>query len=388
MHRRRCAVWIIGILFGLATPLADKRALAQDALPDEDAPRAAGYLLQYFADSDDVHVLSQYGTYDWALAGARDVRVQWNHEIVRVPGITAPLGSAEAVDAITTASRPIAKDKDAYADYAKVRNELTAGLNGRHYQVGYYVSNERDYFAQQLKAQLDREFFARSLNLSLGSSYGWDDIRPLADADTPGSTATKTTWHWHGVLTQVMTPSAVIRLGAEFNRVHGLQHSPYRNVYAGGTRAPERHPRDRDRRDLFVRLNKYFDSRASVKLLCRLYSDDWGVRSTTAGVRLAQYVGSRAVVEYRYRYYSQDKADFFLAEYPEVDGIGGFRSGDYRLGSFDAHLFGGRIDLGLGSLLGGPRALEPLAMNLGYERYFNSNDFSANVFETGLTLPF
>ncbi|MFN8548050.1 MAG: hypothetical protein U0527_08830 [Candidatus Eisenbacteria bacterium] len=75
-------------------------------------------------------------------------------------GITAPLGSAEAVDAIPGEPPDREKDKDAYADYAKVRNELTAGLNGRHYQVGYYVSSERDYFAQQLKAQFDREFFA------------------------------------------------------------------------------------------------------------------------------------------------------------------------------------------------------------------------------------
>ena len=378
----RAAV-LSGFLLGAA-----HHALAQESLPDEDAPRAAGYLLHYFADSDDIHVLSQYGTYDWALKGSADVSVQWNHEVVRVPGVAAPAGSAEAVDAITTASRPIATEKDAYSDYAKVRNELTAGLNGRHYRVGYYVSSERDYFAQQVRAQIDREFFDRTLDLSIGSSYGWDDIQPLRDADTPGANGTRSTWHWSAVVTRVMAPTSVLRAGAEINRVDGLQHSPYRNVYAGGGRVPERHPRERQRRDLFVRFNQYFHNRSSVKLLYRWYGDDWGVRSHTAGLRLAQYVSSRAVVEYRYRYYTQGKADFYLDEYPDPDGIGGYRTGDYRLGAFDAHLFGGRIDLGLGGVISGPRFLEPLAMNLGYERYFNSNNFSANVFETGLSLPF
>lgn len=374
---------IFALLLGSVPP-----AGAQEPAGDEDAPRAAGYLLHFFADSDDIQVLSQYGTYDWAIGRGTSLSVQVNHEAVQVPGIDAPVGSPEALDAITTASRPIARQKDAYADYIKIRNELTTAVSGPHYRIGYYVSAESDYFAQQLRTQVDRDFRGRSLNLSAGTSFGWDAIEPLRDEDNATGAADRRTWHGNAVLTQVLDPRTTLRIGGEFTRVRGLQHSPYRNVYAGGTRVAERHPELRDRRDLFLRLNRYFSNRSSLKLLYRLYADDWGVASHTAGLRLAQYVGTHAVVEYRYRYYTQDPSRFFRAEYTTTTGVDGFLSGDYRLGAFDAHLFGGRIDLGLGSLLGGPELLRPLAMSLGYERYFNSNNFSANLFESGLSLAF
>jgi len=363
-------------------------ASAQDLVGEEDAPRAAGYLLHFFADSDDIQVLSQYGTYDWAVRPGTSLSVQVNHEAVQVPGVDAPVGSPEALDAITTASRPIARQKDAYVDYTKIRNELTTAISGPHYRIGYYVSTESDYFAQQIRTQVDRDFRGQSLNCSAGTSFGWDAIAPLRDEDTAAADADRWTWHGNLVLTQVLDPRTTLRLGGELTRVRGLQHSPYRNVYAGGTRVPERHPDLRDRRDLFLRLNRYFSNRSSLKLLYRLYTDDWGVASHTAGLRLAQYVGTRTVVEYRYRYYTQESSRFFRAEYTTTGGVDGFLSGDYRLGAFDAHLFGGRIDLGLGSLIGGPELLRPLAMSLAYERYFNSNNFSANLFESGLSLAF
>lgn len=373
----------------LACAVAPAITLAQESgLALQEDEREGAYLFRFFADSDDVHVVSHYGAWDGQVTPAARLAVQWNHERVTVPGVQAPVGSEEAVDAITTASRPISQTNGAYTDYLKIRNEATAKLDYRRLRVGYYLSRETDYLAQQLETRFDHDLFERSLNLSFGTSYGWDDIAPLTDDDTPGQGGARRTWHGNITATQIVTSTTIVRVGAEANRVSGLQHSPYRNVYAAGTHAPERHPDERLRRNLFVRVSQWFSNESSVWVDYKLYGDDWGVHSQTAAVRLAQRITPAATFECRYRFYSQGSADFFLAEYPTLDGVDGYRTGDYRLGEFDAHLFGTRLDLALGELIGGPEWTHPLRLGLGYERYFNTNDFSANVLETGVSLPF
>lgn len=346
------------------------------------------YLFRYFADSDHVHVWSHFGQYGLELEGGPMLDVQWNHERLVVPAIDAPIGSEEAVDAITTASRPIANGDEAYDDYVKTRDEVQGSLGYRNLSLGYYVSSESDYFAQQLKASIDRDFLGQNLNLSAGSSYGWDVIEPLADADATGDTEDKTTWHGNVVATGIVTPTTVLRAGVEVTVVDGLQHSPYRAVYAGGGTALEAHPDHRERRDLFVKLSQYFLNRSSVRLDYRYYTDDWGITSQTMGVRLHQIITDDVRIRYRYRHYDQNDADFYRDEYETSDGVEGFLTGDYRLAAMTSHLFGTRLDLNLGVLSGRPGVLDLFDVSLTYERYFNSNNFSANVFETGLGVRF
>jgi hypothetical protein len=250
------------------------------------------------------------------------------------------------------------------------------------------VSKEKDYFAQQLRADVNKDFFARSLNLSTGTSYGWDKIEPVADADTQTPADYKTNLHWNLIASQVLSPTSVLQAGAELNLVHGLQHNPYRNVYAAGSNVPERHPDSRRRHDVFVKFNQYLTNRSSVLLSYVYYTDDWGVGASTVGAKLNQYVTPNFVMRYRYRFYTQGAADFYRDEYELSDGIDGFRTGDYRLSEFSAHLFGTRMEWELGGLGGRLDFLRGIRLSLNYERYFNSNNFSANIFESGLSLAF
>lgn len=348
----------------------------------------AGYLFRYFADSDDVHVLSHYGIYDIALRNGANLNVHWNNESVIVPAVNAPVGSSDAVDAITTASRPIRDAGDAYDDFTKVRNEVQGDISYRRVRLGYYVSSEFDYFAQQLRGGYDHDFFDRNLNISVGSSYGWDRIDPVADEDTATPPDTKTTLHGNLVATLVVTPTTLLRVGAETNVVRGLQHSPYRNVYAGGGNVPEVHPDERHRSDVFAKVSQYFRNRSSVRASFRHYHDDWGVTSQTYGVRLHQYVGDEIVARYRYRYYTQTGADFYRPEYDDPEGVDGYLTGDYRLAPMTSHLFGTRLEIPLGVFTERRNVLDHVGLSISYERYFNSNNFSANVFETGLNVSF
>lgn len=375
--RFRAAVLPAVLLGGLASP----------SLAVEVTDRDASYEFRYFTDSDRVHVGSHFVRAGLGFTGGSELRLRMNHERVVIPAVGYRAGTPEAVDAITTASRPISGG-GAFRDFRKVRNEVEADLTTPRAAAGYYLSTESDYLAQMVKAEVNRDFFRRNLNLAAGSSYGWDAIEPLEDDDTAGGNASRTTWHGHLVATQTLTPTMELRVGAELNLVRGLQHNPYRNVYAGGAPRPERHPDRRERRDLFVKLSRYFRSRSSLKVDYRYYTDDWGVRSHTVGGTLDQYVTGNAVVQYRYRFYTQGAADFFRPEYADADGIDGCRSGDYRLDDFDSHLFGARLRLNLGAFRDAQKVLRRLDLTLQYERYFNTNNFSANIFESGLAYRF
>jgi len=372
---------VLVLVTGLLT-LTSRPAVAAGLEFDE---QTAGPMFRYFADSDHVGVKSYMADYNMTLPSQVGMSMHWNTEQVTIPAVHAPVGSQEAVDAITTASRPISGN--AYEDFVKVRNEFQGGVTRGPAELDYYVSDESDYLAQQIAGRYDLDL-NEQLNLSFGSSYGWDDIEPLADDDTQTGPSTKTTLHMNAVATQVVSSTTMVRYGVEYNVVEGLQHNPYRNVYAGGTNVPERHPEHRERRDAFVKLNRFFDNRSSVRLSYRLYNDDWGIVSHELSSKLSQYITQGMFVRYQYRYYTQTPARFYRDEYLTTNGVDGYLSGDYRVGPLSAHLFGLSLNFDLGTMASSMPVFGRTALVIGYERYFNSNNYSADFLETGLDFRF
>lgn len=358
---------------------------AAEAAPMALNDPTADYLLQFFTDSDHISVRSSIGSYAMALRENTALSMHWNNERVVVPGVSAPAGSQEAIDAITTASRPISGN--AFQDFVKVRNEFQGEIKQGSAAVDYYLSSESDYLGQQVGVNYERDLHDDQLNVSVGSSYGWDAIKPLDDDDTSAAEDSKTTLHVNTVATQVLTPTTMVRVGVEYNLVNGLQHNPYRQVYAGGLNAAERHPETRQRRDAFVRLNQYLSNRSSLKLNYRLYNDDWGINSHELGAALSQYVHSGVFARYHYRYYTQTPADFYRDEYSTSAGVDGFLTGDYRMGPLASHLFGVGLNLGLEGIVEST-LLQRMGMWINFERYFNSNNYSSNTFATGLAYRF
>ncbi len=373
------------MVLGLGAVFAPAPSTAMNLGVDE---QSAQYLFQIFADADDIHVYSNYGNYDLLFENEARIALRFNHETVIVPAVDAPVGSAESVDAITTASRPIRDIGDAYNDFRKKRDEVQGDFIYRGASAGYYMSVETDYFAQQVRGSYNRDFLDQNFNLAVAASYGWDDIKPLLDQDTVAANDFRNTTHVSAVATQVITPVTLLRLGAEVSSVSGLQHNPYRNVYVDGANVAELHPNERSRRDVFVKVSQYLTNQSSLKLDYKYYTDDWGIDSHTVGARLNQYVTSNLTVRYRYRYYDQSSADFFRDEYIQPGGVNGFQSGDYRMGEFTAHLFGTKIEWSLAGIFSDSDLWSQLKIRFNYERYFNSNNFSANIFESGFALAF
>ncbi len=310
MQLKKAGATLLGLLAA-----AGKAQAGTSVLQDQQADT----WLQMFNGSDKVSVRSLINSLSLSLPKDNVLSLQWNNEQVDIPAVSAPAGSAEAVDAITTASRPISGN--AYQDFTKTRNEVTTELKHQHTAASYYLSSETDYLGQQVGVKHDKDLTGRLLNLELGASYGWDSIKPLADDDSNAGPASKTTMHVAVVGTRIVSPKLMVRMGLEYNLVSGLQHNPYRNVYAGGTTVPERHPDHRQRRDLFVDANQYLANRSSVKVAYRLYDDDWGILSHEIGTELNQYVTHGIFATWRYRYYTQSPADFYRENYATTSGV-------------------------------------------------------------------
>ena len=376
-HWLPAAALALGV-WGAAAP-----ACAEEPLGDDPA---SGSMFRIFSDSDHVTVRSLMGDYGFVTARELGWSVHYNNEKVTIPAVSAPPGSQEAVDAITTASRPISGN--AFQDFVKVRNEFTGALTHGGAALDYYVSTEADYLGQQLGARYARDYENQLLNLAVGTSYGWDAIDPVADDDTNAPPSTKSTLHWNAVATRIVSPTTLLRAGVEYNVVEGLQHNPYRNVYAGGSIVPERHPDHRQRRDAFLKVNQYLQDRTSLKLSYRFYNDDWGIDSHELGSKLSQYITQGIYARYEYRYYTQTRADFYRDEYATPAGIDGYRSGDYRLGLLSSHLFGFSLNVDMAPLAADSPVLHRMGAWFSYERYFNSNNYSANILETGLDFRF
>lgn len=347
-----------------------------------------GFRYGLFTDSDDVHVQSWIGNWETDFDRQVKASLSWEHETVVVPAVSSPPGSQEAADAISGASRPISSSQGAFTEFRKNRQQIDAAVARPEGGLNYYRSDEEDYLAQRVGANASRSFLQGNLDLYVSGSWGWDDIHPFEDDDAGAPNERKTTAHWAVVTTRTATPTTVVQLGVENSRVRGLQHNPYRTVWVDGTYVPESHPRDRARWDGYVKVNQYLPGRSSLNLSYMRYGDDWGIRSHTIGAKLHQYVGEDVVVRYRYRYYTQGQADFYRESYDAPLLPDGYVSDDYRVGAFDAHLFGTRLAWSLDRGPFGIPALEGVRASVKIERYFNSNNFSANIFESECTLSF
>ncbi len=369
----------LGFLFVLMANPAPVRAEVEDS--------SASYALNMFSDVDGVNVFTHYVDYGFTTNSEFAASFQWVHDKVIVPAIESPPGSADAIDAITSASRPILTPEDAFEDFIKIRNSVQGAVDYRGASASYYLSTENDYFAQMVATGYNRDFLNENFNLAGGASYSWDEITPI-EADGSRSAAFRNTMHWNLVATQIMTPTSVLRVGVELNTVSGQQHDPYRRVHIDGGTAPELHPDSRSRRNAFLKASQYLGKESSLKADFRYYSDDWQVSSQTYGLKLSQRVSRELTVRYRYRYYTQLPAWFYRDDYGTATDIDGFQSADYRLGDYGAHLFGGHITWHPEALLGGVGFLKHTELDLTFERYFNSNNFTANIIETSVRVSF
>lgn len=282
------------------------------------------------------------------------------------------------LDAVTGASRP---HRQIASDFKKNRGQLIGGLEqglGDNTRVAgnYYFSHEVDYESQSVIGSFTQDLLQKNVTVALKGQYTWDQVGEI----TPTGQLInrfKETHQGSLTVTQLLSPSAILRVGFDGMRNAGFLSDPYRsirlNVNGVDTIVPENHPTLRFRGAGWAEISQYLRGLdASIIFNYRYYQDDWGVKSHTGQFKLNKYVTPNWVLTPEYRYYTQSAATF--GDYGSAAGLGGYHTGDYKLRAFTSHNIGAGLTCYLRAFSRGRRNLEFLtntSLSAAYFHYFN-----------------
>lgn len=203
--------------------------------------------------------------------------------------------------------------------YAEERTEYSLGMdylrNKTLMSISVTSSSENDFDAKTMHLGITQDFFGDLTTLSMGYSYGQDDVRRTGDAGF----AEQATRHNFSVgLTQVVSKNLIVGLNLENISDQGYLNNPYRavrfldaNAALGYRFETERYPRSRTSNALAMNANYYLPWRASVFFEGRYFTDTWGIRANTARLGYVHTFGDHWLLEVRSRFYRQDQADFY-----------------------------------------------------------------------------
>jgi hypothetical protein len=235
------------------------------------------------------------------------------------------------------------------------------------FSAGVGFSTEYDYMHIGANLGLARDFNKRNTTVFAGAAWSQDEIDPVGGAPIPlsqmldvGDQSNKLGTDSKDVLdllvgvTQVLGRNTVLRVNYSLSDSSGYLNDPYKIVsvvdpLTGDTvlRTPptgagptgvylyESRPESRLKHSLYSELKHAF-GRPVLHAAYRFMTDDWGVDSHTADVRLRWPLGDAYFVEPQLRYYLQNEADFYRSSLRADEPPPEYASADFRLGSFDA----------------------------------------------------
>jgi hypothetical protein len=223
--------------------------------------------------------------------------------------------------------------------------------------VGGKLSAEDDFYSATVNASIAHDFNEKNTTLSLGIDDEYDSLRPIGGAPVPGSDYElfEKTGHEtkNGVgillgLTQVITRNWLSEFNLSADRFSGYLNDPYKITSiidsAGNTTGYEyeSRPDQRTRKSGYWENRVAWNQQVSTALSLRYMSDNWGVRSDTAQLRLHWSLFNRdRYIEPTFRWYRQTAADFYTPFIlNSAAPTTGYESSDSRLGAFHALTYG------------------------------------------------
>jgi hypothetical protein len=298
--------------------------------------------------------------------------------------------SAASVDIVSTASRR----------WEEVRHVAT--LDGQYHPNEWGVtgaanfSDEPDYVSVTGSGAVTRDLLDKNLSLLLGYSYRHDII---GRRDTSFDVFSRKL-DIHGIkggATILLSRSTILSIIGDLIFENGDPSKPYRFVpmFAPGTSVPlgasidfvnatrlsarvlEQLPLSRTRYVLAGRLAHRWE-RSTLRLDERLYTDSWGLRTTTTDAQVIFDVGRRVEIGPHVRLHAQAPVDFWQRAYVARPGFDfpAIRTGDRELGPLVSVTAGG-----LFRYFGGP-AGDVRAWILGFDLGATSTQYLDDLYIT------
>ncbi len=235
-------------------------------------------------------------------------------------GYTADIWTSASIDIRTAATKAVSEQRDQID--VGVGHELdNATLN-----ASYYFSGENDYTSHGVGLSSTQELANNTTTFEESFHYSYDLVGRSGDANFSRPLST---YGLRLVMTQILSPKALVQGVWEGAYRQGFQSSPYRFVGLGGDGqcggtailcVPEAHPDTRIRNAFVVRGRYALSSDTSAGIGYRFYFDDWGVAAHTAIAQVAWLPSEDTVLTLRYRFYTQSAAGFYRSTYPAPTG--------------------------------------------------------------------
>lgn len=252
------------------------------------------------------------------------------------PGEKLRLGARYLVDAISSASIDVVSA--ATTRWTERRHEAAADvgveLDGLKLGGGYIYSVENDWSSHTASLGASRDFLDHDLTVGASGALVANRIWRRDDETFRRALAVV-----NGSLYVTATPDPrdLVSVDYTVSVLRGYQASPYRFArfrQAGMTQqlffARELHPEARLRHALTLRWNRHLGRDTALRPHMRLYADDWGVRSLTAGSELVSGFGAWELGAH-VRGYVQRHAAFYRDVY---GGLRRYMTSDRELSSF------------------------------------------------------
>jgi hypothetical protein len=280
---------------------------------------------------------------------------------------TSPSG-----DAVYTTDAGAVPLDDTFLDTRFALNASWAQPLARLYtfSAGLGFSTEYDYTHLGANLSLSRDFNKRNTTLSVGAAWSQDDVDPVGGRPIPLSqmldvgdksnkrdgSESKDVLDLLLGFTQVLNRTTVLRVNYSYSDSSGYLNDPYKllsvvDPLSGDTlaRVPvgqgpdgiyvyESRPDAHAKQSLYVEMKHAFATPV-LHVAYRYMTDDWGIDSNTAEVRLRWPLGA-GYIEPQLRYYMQSAADFYRASLIGGATLPRYASADFRLGDFDATTVG------------------------------------------------
>ena len=303
------------------------------------------------------------------------------------------------IDGVTGASRPARQSLSAFR---KNRGQIIAGLqqdlgDNTELAASYYFSQEVDYSSQAGIVGLTQSFAEKNFTVTLSAQYTLDSVGEIL-ANGKLYNRFKETHQTSISITQLLTPTSYVRMGADEMRNQGFLSDPYRKAVipnaVNGLKddtIQESVPDTRYRTAGWIEYNQYLTQLAgSFSVEYRYYLDDWNLNSNMVWFKLNKYITPNWVFSPQYRFYDQTGADF-----GSYAGGGSYHApNDAKLGTFGTNFFGAGLTCYLRTFTRNHPTwdfLRSSSITAKYSRYWDdvpTDNYSSNVLETRLRFEF
>ncbi|WP_242620284.1 DUF3570 domain-containing protein [Shewanella maritima] len=287
--------------------------------------------------------------------------------------------SSASIDVVSTAS-----------PYQETRHEGQLGLEYLNDKtlmtVNARQSHEDDYLAKSFSLGISQDTFGDLTNLSLGLSYGDNEIRRNGDDNF---FETSEQYRLRAGISQILTRNMTAALNFEAIADKGYLNNPYRTVRFIDNSVPsgvgyqaEVYPETRNSFASKLSTSYFLPYRAALFLHYRYFSDSWDIKANDVELGYRHPIGESFELELKLRYYQQTQASFYSDLFPYRDAQN-FMARDKELSDFNDMTYG------LGVTYTMPKSLSindwPSEASLQWDYIqFNYNNFRDPTAEGGV----